>query len=289
MDVDILAVPYDSGQEGARLGRGPGRLLGAGLADLLREQGHDVAVRWVRAAEGFGAEIRTTFALCRTLAEQVRRVRHGNRFPLVLSGNRFMALGTISGLGLADLGIVWFDAHGEYNTPETTASGYLDGMGLATATGDCWRALAASIPGFLPVPPERILLVGGHDFDPEEKSRLARSRLTLVNTDDLTSAGVHPAVQPALDRLRARVGRLYVHVDLDVLDRAEARANELSAAGGMSTRAVEEAVTLVCDRFEVAGVGVAGYDPAFDPDGRAFRAARRILSRLLDRARLSRH
>jgi arginase len=195
----------------------------------------------------------------------------------------------MSGLGLADLGIVWFDAHGEYNTPETTASGYLDGMGLATATGDCWRALAASIPRFQPVAPERILLVGGHDFDREEGLRLARSRLTLANAADLTSRGVLPALRPALDRLKAQVGRLYVHVDLDVLDPAEAVANELSSAGGLSTRAVEEAVSLVRDRFEVVGVGVAGYDPVFDTDGRAFRAACRILSPLLDDTRRSRH
>src|SRR5262249_6114358 len=106
MDVDILAVSYDSGQEDARLGRGPGHLLRAGLADLLGEQGHDVAVRWVRAAEGFRAEIGSTFGLCRALADEVGRVRHGNRLPLVLSGNCFMALGTVSGLGLADLGVV---------------------------------------------------------------------------------------------------------------------------------------------------------------------------------------
>jgi arginase len=200
---------------------------------------------------------------------------------LVLSGNCFLALGTVSGLGLADLGIVWFDAHGEYNTPETTASGYLDGMGLATATGDCWRALAATIPGFQPVPPEKILLVGGHDFDPEERSRLARSRLALVAPADVTGRGVRPALHPALDRLRLRAGRLYVHIDLDVLDPAEGRANELAAAGGMSAAAIEEAVALVQGQFEIAGVGVAGYDPAFDEDGRVVRAACRILSALL--------
>jgi arginase len=288
MKVEILAVPYDSGQEGVRLGRGPGHLLAAGLADRLREQGHDVAVGWVRIAEGFAAEIGTTFGLCRSLAGQVRRVEQANKLPVVLSGNCFVALGTMGGLGPADLGTVWFDAHGEYNTPETTASGCLDGMGLATATGDCWRALAASIPGFLPLPPERILLVGGHDFDPEERSRLARSRLPLANAEDLASHGVLPALRPALDRLAAQVGRLYVHIDLDVLDPAEAAANELSSAGGLSTQVVEEAVTLVRDRFEVAGVGVAGCDPAFDTDGRASRAACRILSCLLDDSRRSR-
>jgi arginase len=289
MDVEILAVPYDSGQEGVRLGRGPGHLLAAGLADRLCDRGHDVSVHWVRLTGGFGAEIGTTFALCRALAEQVRRVERADKLPLVLSGNCFMAVGTMSGLGLADLGAVWLDAHGEYNTPETTASGFLDGMGLATATGDCWRALAASIPGFRPVPPERIMLVGGRDFDPEEGSRLARSRLTLAGADDLISRGMVPALRPALDRLKAQVGRVYVHIDLDVLDRAEAEANEWSSAGGLSTRAVEEAMTLVGGHFEVAGVGVAGYDPAFDADGRTFRAASRTLAALLDGTRRSRH
>jgi arginase len=282
MDVEILAVPYDSGQEGVRLGRGPGHLLAAGLADMLCQQGHNVAVQWVRVAQGFGAEIGTTFALCRTLAEQVHRVKPANKFPLVLSGNCFMALGTMCGLGMADLGTVWFDAHGEYNTPETTVSGYLDGMGLATATGNCWRALALNIPGFLPVPPERILLVGGRDFDPEERLRLVHSRLTLVSADDMISCDALSTLRPALDRLKTRVGRLYVHIDLDVLDRAEVPANELSSAGGLSTQAVEEAMTLVSGQFQIGGVGVAGYDPAFDPDGRGFRAACCILYSLLD-------
>jgi arginase len=285
MDVEILAVPYDSGQEGVRMGRGPGHLLAAGLSDLLGNQGHSISVRWVRAAEGFRTEIGTTFALCRTLAEQVRRLKQANKLPLVLSGNCCMALGTMSGLGLADLGAVWLDAHGEYNTPETTASGFLDGMGLATATGDCWRTLAASIPGFRPISPERILLVGGHDFDPEERSRLAHSRLTLASADYLATRGVLPALRPALDRLKAQVSRLYVHIDLDVLDRSEAGANELSSAGGLSIQAVEEAVTLVRGHFEVVGVGVASYDPAFDTDGRACHAAGRFLSRLLEGTR----
>src|SRR5690349_11713285 len=105
MDIEILAIPYDSGQENLRLGSGPKSLLEGGLTDLLQKQGHQVAVHWLRGGEGFRAEIKTTFALCRTLAEHVRCLKHAGKFPLVVSGNCFMALGTIAGLGSADLGI----------------------------------------------------------------------------------------------------------------------------------------------------------------------------------------
>jgi arginase len=281
MDVEILAIPYDSGHENLRLGRGPGSLLEGGLTDLLQRQGHHVTVRWVHGADGFRAEIKTTFALCRTLAEHVRCIKRAGKFPLVVSGNCFMALGAIAGLGSVDLGIVWFDSHGEYNTPETTASGCLDGMGLATATGDCWRMLAASIPEFRPVPADRIVLVGGHDFDPEEMSRLARSRLALVNAADIASRGLRDALDPALGQLKKRSGQIYVHIDVDVFDPREARGNELATAGGTSVQALEEAVTLLRSQFEIAGVGLAGYDPIFDPDGSTRRAAYRLLAPLL--------
>src|SRR4051794_11442858 len=115
MDIEILVVPYDCGHEDARLGRGPDRLLQGGLTELLSRLGHDVTVRRVRVADGFQAEIKTTFALNRALAELVRAGRNGHRFPLVLSGNCFMALGAVTGLDSTNLGIVWFDAHGEFN------------------------------------------------------------------------------------------------------------------------------------------------------------------------------
>jgi arginase len=281
MNIEILAVPHDSGHENLRLGRGPGSLLEGGLARLLGRQGHDVSFRWVHGEAGFRAEIKTTFELCRVLAEQVRSIKCAGKFPLVVSGNCFMALGTIAGLGCADLGIVWFDSHGEYNTPETTISGFLDGMALAVATGDCWRMLAAGIPGFTPVPGERIVLVGGHDFDSEERSRLDRSRLVLVNAADIAARGARDALDGALDHLKKRGGRIYVHIDVDVLDAAEARANDWATAGGMSVQAVEEAVTLLRGPFEFAGVGLAGYDPLFDPEGSTRRAAFRVLASLL--------
>ena len=83
--------------------------------------------------------------------DQQRRDRNpAERFPLVLAGNCNAAVGVVAGLG-PGAAVLWCDAHADFNTPETTTGGFLDGMGLATVTGRCWTSMAARVPGFVPV------------------------------------------------------------------------------------------------------------------------------------------
>ena len=166
MDIHLLLVPYDTARRGWRSGAGPEHLLQAGLTTHLQRNGHFVADVQVIEDDSAQcpAEIRTAFELARRLAAGVRFARAAGRFPLVLSGNCNSAIGTLSGLGPAPRAIFWFDAHGDCNTPETTASGFLDGTGLAVALGLCWRQLAASVPGFQPVAPEATFLLGARDL-----------------------------------------------------------------------------------------------------------------------------
>lgn len=280
-NVRIFALPYDSGQRAVRMGCGPDHWLRHGIADALRTAGHTVAMETVEAPEGFHAEIATAFGLYRALAE---RVRAAGEFPLVLSGNCGAALGALAGLGLAQdsLGVIWFDAHGDFNTPETTASGFLDGMGLATAVGRCWQTIAAGIPGFRPVPEAHIVHVGGRDLDPGERTLLDRSAVTVVEAGQIRQAGVRAALSPALDALRARVQRVYIHFDIDVLDPAEARVNPFPAPpGGLTVGQLEEALRLIGGQFAVAGAGIASYDPACDGDERGLRAGLRLAGQLV--------
>jgi arginase len=264
-----------------RLGNGPDRLLDEGLVEMLNREGHEVAVLRIGTTAGFATEVGTSFALSQGLARDVGSARESGDLPLILSGNCFVALGTISGLDPSRLGIVWFDAHGEYNTPESTVTGCLDGMGLAAATGDCWQVLAAGIPGFAPVPQERIVLVGARDFDRQEEARLTRSRLVVVGPNEIANRGVAAALAPAFAKLKEDVSQVYLHFDMDVLDPSEAHANELAVEGGLTVQEVEEAVTQLRACCQIAGVGVAGFDPNFDSDGRAARAAFRIIAAVL--------
>jgi arginase len=273
-DVRVIAVPYDSGHRGLRMGAGPGHLLDNGLGEALSPEGPGLVVTTVRHLREPPAEVATAFELHGVVSYQVRRALADGEFPLVLSGNcNTAAIGTLAGAGVEGLGVVWLDAHGEFNTPETTTTGFLDGMGLAIAVGRCWNAMAEGVPGFAPVPEENVVMVGVRDADPKEQERLDASAIVVVGAGGIEKQGSEP-LTAALDGLKTRVGRVYLHLDLDVLDAKKVgKANEFASEGGPSAEELQTALGMVRERFEVAAAGIASYDPAFDSDGRVLGAA----------------
>jgi arginase len=274
-DIRIIAVPYDSGHPGLRMGAGPEHLLDNGLAEALRSEGRVLSVTTVRHEREPAAEVATAFELNGLVSGQVRRALAEDEFPLVLSGNcNTAAVGTLSGAGPGDLGVVWFDAHGEFNTPETTTTGFIDGMGLAIVVGHCWKAMARGVPGYFALPEENVVMAGVREVDPAEQGRLGASGITVVGVDVIEKQGLRRALATALDDLKTRVGRVYVHLDLDVLDAGKVgKANEFAVKGGPDAEELQAALGMVRERFEVAAVGIASFDPAFDADGRILRVA----------------
>jgi arginase family enzyme len=169
MDIQIIQVPYDSGHEAVRTGRGPAYLVDQGVVHRLLNDGHRVQVSRVQSDLPLPTENGTTFDILRHIARHVQSAVQQSRHPIILAGNCNSCVGTLAGLDTERLGIVWLDAHGDFNTPETTTTGFLDGMGLAMASGRCWRALLATIPGFSPVADNCIIHVGSRDLDDAEK------------------------------------------------------------------------------------------------------------------------
>jgi len=208
------------------------------------------------------------------LAAEVRGALAAGRFPLVLSGNCGAVVGAVGGLG-ARTALAWFDGHGDFNTPETTRSGFLDGMALAVATGRCFRGLARSVPGFAPVPEQEAFLVGARDLDPEERTAVEGSRLGWVTVPQIRKEGAAAALQPVLSRLTAR--RIHVHVDLDVHDPALAPANEFAPPGGLTPREVQDAVRAIGAALPICSASIGAYDPSADPEGRALAAGQGLI------------
>ncbi|GIF47761.1 hypothetical protein Afe04nite_23000 [Asanoa ferruginea] len=163
--------------------------------------------------------------------------------PTVVSGDCLVALGTIAGLQRAGLdpGLLWFDAHGDVHTLETTTSGYLGGLSLRLALGAHPDLLAGPL-GLRPLPIERAVLVDGRDLDPAEVAYLATSGL----------------VRQPVDALALPDGPLVLHVDVDVIDSAELPGLRFPAPGGPSTGDVLEAVQRVLATGRVAAVDIAG-------------------------------
>lgn len=260
MKVRVLKVPFDSGHRCERMARGPGYLLSNRVLP-------DAEVESIET--GMIAEVQCAFDLNRQISKRVREIDQAGDFPVVLSGNCNSALGTISGLGAESTGVLWFDAHGEFNTPETTLSGFFDGMPLAIATGRCWRRMAESIPNFSPVPERNIILAGVRDTDPEEQAALDASGITQVR-DLGTMGGI-------LDQVASRVKRWYVHLDLDALDPSEATSNQWVPPGGLTARGIADAIQEAAQRLPIGAVAIASLDPACDGDGRALAIARDLL------------
>jgi arginase len=279
MNIRLLLVPYDSGQRNVRMGAGPERLRTAGLAKHLAGRGHDVDVGVIEPASlNWRAEVQTSFELMRAVAVEIRATRKAERFPLVLSGNCLAAVGVIAGLG-EGTGVIWIDAHGDFNTPQTTMSGFLDGMTLATATGRCWAELARSIEGFVPVPERAVVMLGVRDLDPGEEAALGKSPIVRLNAE-----APPEEIEKALDAVRASMERFYIHLDLDALDPSEGRANGYAVRGGFRRPALENLLATIAGHLPVAAMTVAGYDPSYDAEAKvcatAFAAASKVVGRL---------
>jgi arginase len=165
--------------------------------------------------------------------------------PVVLSGDCVAALAVIAGLQRRDIraGLVWFDAHGDFHTEQTTTSGYLGGLPLAKAVGRGDLMLPKAL-GLTALPEESVMLVDGRDLDPPEVTALASSRVLRCSVADLDTATL-----PA--------GPLVVHVDLDVIDPVGLAGLRFPAAGGPSLREVADGIAAVARHRDIAALDIA--------------------------------
>jgi len=276
--VELLSVPYDSGVRGARMGAGPEALLNSGLADRIAAQGHEISQTSIELpSDVFLPEVKAAFELDRRLSKAVSAAIARDAFPVVLSGNCISSLATVSGLGVKEPGVIWFDAHGDFNTPETTKSGFLDGMALAILTGRCWQLLAKSISGFAPVRDDRVMLIGARHFDEDESALLSSTKVVRVSSEE-----VHKDFRETLASFGQRVHDVYLHVDLDVLDTSEGNANSFAVAGGLSLSELLDAIHAIGDVTHIRAVALTAYDPACDGNGKMGEAAANVIETAID-------
>lgn len=214
-------------------------------------------------------------------ADQVVENVANGQFNIGLYNNCNGALGMLGGLrhsgenGLLRVAMVWIDAHGDYNTPETTLSGMLGGMPVAVAAGDALQRMRRQAKLDDPLRREELLMVAVRDTDPLEEARIVEHGLARLSTGDLRD-------RP--ERIRAEIARLgevadliYVHIDLDVLDPPEIPGHPLTAPNGPTSQELADALTIMFEHPKAVALGLASYPHTDDPGGVTIRAINRLV------------
>ena len=217
-----------------------------------------------------GSKMEVMTAIHRLLADFAEQsIRSGNR-PVGIAGDCCTAIGMLAGLQEAGLNpvLIWFDAHGDFNTRESTPSGFLGGMPLAMLTGRGDQTMLNAL-GLKPIPDDRVVLTDARDLDPGEKKLVGASGVThLENVRDLIN---HPLPD----------GPLYVHVDTDVVDPNEAPAMNYVAAGGPSAADLDLVFEHLNLSGKLAAVSVSTWNPGLDTDGKSRKVCMHLLDTLI--------
>lgn len=176
----------------------------------------------------------------------------------------------------ARVGLVWIDAHGDYNTPETTLSGMLGGMPVAIAAGDGLTRMREQARLDEPLPKENIVMVAVRDTDPLEQARIERDRIPQLSTEDVRT--LSPRLHDEMARLSRISDIIYVHVDLDVLDPAEVSGHPLTVPDGPTGAELAEAIRVMFTYPKTGALGIASYPHRKDPGQLTLKAVQRMVA-----------
>jgi arginase len=274
MKAAIIGAPLDLGAGRRGVDMGPSAIRYAGLEERLSALGVDcvdlgnVATAVAEATAEHDPRARFLPAIratCERIAGQVGVALEEDRIPIVLGGDHSIALGTLGGLAArhGPGAVLWFDAHGDLNTPETTPSGNVHGMPLAAALGrggPGFESPAWTLPA---VQPERVAIIGARDLDPGERALIAELDIAVHTMSALDRRGIEAVVGEALERT---TGAPFVHVSLDMdgLDPDVAPGVGTAVRGGLTYREAHLAMELVAESGLLCCLEIVEVDPILD-------------------------
>ena len=207
--------------------------------------------------------------LCIALRDKIKLIAESGYLPFILGGDCSLLMGAVEGLISATLklGLIYMDAHGDFNTPDTTPSGIIGGMDVAIVTGRGPKKLV-NLFGHSPLlPDENIVLYGVRDLDSLEAVALAESRVKVYTRSNVRREGAESSVEQILSRFLLSCSGLYLHVDLDVIDESVFLASGLPVFDGLSGEEFRTVVRGLVRSGKLCGVMLASFDAAKDADG----------------------
>ncbi len=294
--IGIIGVPVDLGAGRRGVDMGPSAIRIADLEKRLEHLGHhvqdygDVNVTIAETQEVGSTKLRYKRSILqanRDLMKLVEKVLGEGRIPLVLGGDHSIAIGSVAGSSNfharqgESLGLIWFDAHGDSNTPQTTPSGNIHGMSLAIALGHGDRDLVR-LGGRAPkIHARNCVLIGIRDLDTGERDFLKKSGVTVFTMRDLDERGMRDVLDEGIRTASDGTAGVHLSFDLDVIDPEEAPGTGTPVWGGISYREAHLAMEMVHDRAHVVSADLVEVNPVLDTQNQTGVFAAELASSLL--------
>ncbi len=279
MIVHVLGVPMDLGSGRRGVDMGPSAIRIAGVEEKLRELGHtvvdegDIVIRNMEElkvgdthARYLSEIVRAATVACR----KVERIMTRGHFPLVLGGDHSIAAGTVSGIAAfcrregKRLGMLWVDAHGDINTPESSPSGNIHGMPVAALLGQGPAQLTDIGGKFQKLDPANVALVGIRSLDEGEKRRLKQTGVQVHTMSDIDRLGIHRVMKKALARVTDGTDYVHVSFDLDAVDPTVAPGVGTPVKGGLDYREAHLIMELLHDSGVMTSLEMVEVNPILD-------------------------
>ncbi|MHB1864901.1 MAG: arginase [Candidatus Saccharimonadales bacterium] len=290
--ITIIGVPLDLGAENLGVEGGPSALKKQGIVTKLQTAGFDVSmVDDIRVMPRDSLKpgnpklnyldeiVRVNEELAKLVEEQIKN----NSRVVVLGGDHSINLGAVSGASVAlgsNLGLIYFDAHGDMNTNETTLTGNIHGMHLASLMGFGAKELSQVHGPGTKLDKHNLLHIGGSDFDQSELDLANKENLKLFTLFDLLTKSLGPLIEE-IDNMANRLANIWVSLDLDSIDRTYAPAAAMPNAKGLLYREIALITEYIGKHCNVVGVDLVEYNPLADEEHKTAELGIELIAKLL--------
>jgi len=292
MNLGIIGVPLDLGQKRRGVDMGPTAMRIAGLVERLELLNHRITDygnisgpdrSTARVGNERARYLGEIVKVCGRVADAVSDAVGNGRFPLVLGGDQSVSIGTLAGLSekTTRRGIIWIDAHADFNTDKTTPSGNIHGMALSAILGYGNPRLAHFRRIYPKALEENSVLIGCRSIDEGEAELLARSRVTVFTMKEVDEMGIARVMEKAIETATHGVDEVHLSFDIDVLDPREAPGTGTPVPGGLTYREAQLCMEMLYDAGIITSAELVEVNPILDHSNRTAELAVQLLESLM--------
>jgi arginase len=275
MQIDIIGVPIDLGADRRGVDMGPSAIRYAHLQSKLEELGYtvqdegnvEVAIaEMCKITDAKMKYVDCIVPMSRRIAGAVATSVQAKNFPLVIGGDHSLSIGSVRGAARhRKIGVIWIDAHADFNTAETTPSGNIHGMSLALLAGLGDKRLVQLWDEAIPViDPAKIAIVGARDLDSGEKMNLEKAGAMVMGMEQIDRFGLVTAMEKTIERVSRDVDGIYLSLDMDALDPQHAPGVGTPVPAGLTQRETHLACELIAETNLLIGMDLVEVNPILD-------------------------